>query len=89
MKIILTHEVSGLGAAGDVLPVIPAVAPFTSFVKDPPDPTDPFYGYTPGQLARMCVAQTGSTAVGGSPSLVQFWHKITDYVDGAISWGAD
>ena len=35
----------------------------------------------------MCVAQAGSTSVG--LSLIQFWHKITDYVDGAVSWGAD
>jgi len=70
----------GLGNASDVLPTIPAVEPFVSLAAAYP-------GYAPGATAQMCVAQAGSTSVG--LSFIQFWHKITDYVDGAVSWGQD
>jgi hypothetical protein len=30
----------------------------------------------------MCVAQEGSTSVGGSDPATQLWHKVIDYADG-------
>jgi len=42
-------------------------------------------GYAPGQLAKMCVAQEGWTAIGTNGSgqkLRQYWHKVIDNADG-------
>ena len=75
----------GLGEPADVLPDIPNVEPVISLAANYP-------GYAPttpanNNKALMCVAQVGSTA--WPVGFVQFWHKITDYVDGGVSWGFD
>lgn len=80
-----------LGAA--VLPPIPNVEPFITLGATYPELAPTTTGN--GNLAKMCVAQAGATAIGrstvlpGNPILIQYWHKIIDYGDGAVNWGAD
>jgi len=69
---------------GSPLPTIPFVAPFNNGCTSATDLsgcTQPL-GYRPGDTAKMCVAQEGSTSVGGSPPATQLWHKVIDYGDG-------
>jgi hypothetical protein len=69
------------------LPKIPNEWPFTNYIGAAP----PLNEYAPGNDAKMCVSQTGSTSVGPSsdplnPVLLQNWLKVIDYFDGVVSW---
>ena len=62
-----------------VMPMIPNVEPFITLGATG------YPGYAPNQLAKMCVAQEGWTAIGTNGSgqkLRQYWHKVIDNADG-------
>jgi hypothetical protein len=68
-----------------LLPVIPNVWPF----NDPATPTQyrPLDGNGNPQTAKVCIAQSGFTAVGRDTNgnvLVQWWDKVVDEADAVI-----
>jgi len=69
---------------GSPLPTIPFVPPFNNGCTSSTNLTGCTQpsGYRPGDTAKMCVAQEGSTSVGGSDPATQLWHKVIDYADG-------